>query len=146
MKSVGFGVRETLMSKHQAVKFFLTSLVITGALTAISSCGLAEDIGLGKSNYDSSCAVCHGQDGKGNGPLSPELRTRPPDLTLIAKNNGGVFPTEVLRQIIDGRRTIRAHGTYEMPVWGLAFQSGPEDVIRSRLLAIIDYLRTIQLK
>jgi hypothetical protein len=74
-----------------------------------------------------------------------ELRTRPSDLTLIAKKNGGVFPTDVLYRIIDGRRTIRAHGSYEMPVWGSVFLSSvPENVARNRILAIIGYLKSIQ--
>jgi hypothetical protein len=35
--------------------------------------------------------------------------------------------------------TIRAHGTYEMPVWGLFFLGEPH-------LAIIAYLKSIQLE
>jgi mono/diheme cytochrome c family protein len=125
----------------------LRPLVLATAMAAFSTCALSEDIDFGKTNYQSSCATCHGQNGKGDGPVSAELRTKPSDLTLISKRNGGVFPTEVLYQIIDGRRTIRAHGTYEMPVWGFVFQnSGPENVARNRILAIIDYLKSIQLK
>ena len=107
----------------------------------------AEETNLGKMDYESSCAACHGENGKGDGAVKVELKTKPTDLTLLAKNNGGVFPTDVLYQIIDGRRTVRAHGTFEMPVWGFEFQrSGSDDVTRNRILAIVAYLRSIQLK
>jgi mono/diheme cytochrome c family protein len=129
------------------MNFVFKALILAGAITVFSTCGFAEDADLGKMNYESHCAACHGQNGKGDGPVSVELRTKPSDLTLIAKRNGGVFPADVLYRIIDGRRTIRAHGTYEMPVWGFVFQrSDPEDVARNRILAIIAYLKSIQLK
>lgn len=141
--------RETLaiMSAHQEMKSVLKPLVLASALAAFSTCGFTQDIDLGKMNYESNCAACHGQSGKGDGPVSVELRAKPTDLTLIAKRNGGVFPADVLYRIIDGRKTVRAHGTYEMPVWGFVFlRSDPEDVARNRILAIIAYLKSIQLE
>jgi mono/diheme cytochrome c family protein len=135
------------MSARQAVKFVLKSIILAGTIGGFSTYGLAEDIDLGKTEYEASCAACHGQTGKGDGPVSEELRTKPPDLTLIAERNGGVLPADVLYRIIDGRKTLRAHGTYEMPVWGPTFlPSGSEDAVRGRILAIIAYLRNIQLK
>ncbi len=44
--------------------------------------------------YHAHCAACHGSDGKGNGPAAAALKTKPADLTVLAKNNGGKFPTE----------------------------------------------------
>ena len=44
--------------------------------------------------YRTYCASCHGADGKGEGPLTENLRFRPADLTLIAKRNGGSFPVD----------------------------------------------------
>jgi len=41
-----------------------------------------------------------------------------PDLTSIAKRNGGVFPVDRVMMNIDGRAMPRAHGTSEMPIWG----------------------------
>ncbi len=38
---------------------------------------LAEEFDPGKSEYQSSCAPCHGKDGKGNGPVSAELKNGP---------------------------------------------------------------------
>ena len=48
---------------------------------------------IGKVEYQWSCVACHGIDGKGTGPLATELKTKPADLTLIAKMNKGVFPS-----------------------------------------------------
>jgi mono/diheme cytochrome c family protein len=133
---------------HDMLNWFqVRPLMLASALALFSPCGFAEDIDVGKMNYESNCAACHGTNGKGDGPLSAELRTKPSDLTLIGKRNGGVFPADVLYRIIDGRKTIRAHGTYEMPVWGFVFRrSDPEDVARNRILAIIAHLKSIQVE
>jgi mono/diheme cytochrome c family protein len=135
------------MNTHRSVNLVVGPLIVAIAITGFSTWGSAEDIQLGKTSYESSCAACHGENGKGDGPVSAELRTKPSDLTLITRKNGGVFPAEVLYRIIDGRRTIRAHGNYEMPVWGSLFsRSEPQDLARKRILAIIDHLKSIQLR
>lgn len=133
------------MNVYQAIKMLLKWLVIADAIIGFSACGFAQDNDSGKAEYQSSCAACHGMNGKGDGPLSGELRTTPSDLTLLAKNNGGVFPAKVLYEIIDGRKTIRAHGSYEMPVWGNVFSREPK-FAQTRILAIVDYLKIIQVK
>ena len=73
------------------------------------------------------------------------MRVTPPDLRLLTRNNGGVFPDKVLETVIDGRRTIRAHGNFEMPVWGreLSLNAGETEAAR-RVTAIVQYLRGIQ--
>ena len=93
------------------------------------------------------CATCHGTTARGDGPMADELRKTPPDLTRYTARNGGVFPSERLRQIIDGRG-VASHGTREMPVWGDAFRSGPErlspEAVNARIDAIVGYLEAIQ--
>ena len=79
---------------------------------------LPEEFDRGKAEYQSSCGTCHGRDGKGNGPLSAELKVPPPDLTVLAKKNSGVFPLNSVYEIIDGRKSVIAHGTRDMPIWG----------------------------
>jgi mono/diheme cytochrome c family protein len=130
---------------RETLKLLLRLLRLASTLVVFSTCAFAEDIDVGKINYQSNCAACHGENGKGDGPVS--VRTKPADLTLIAKRNGGVFPADVLYRLIDGRKTSRAHGTYEMPAWGLLFlRSDPEDVARNRILAIVTYLKSIQVE
>jgi mono/diheme cytochrome c family protein len=97
--------------------------------------------------FRSYCASCHGADGRGAGPVANELRRLPPNLTTYAKRNGGVFPSERLRQIIDGRG-VSSHGDREMPVWGNAFKRTgdglSEGALRLRIEAIVDYLASMQ--
>jgi len=94
------------------------------------------------------CASCHGTDGKGEGPLAENLRVHPPDLTLIAKRNGGEFPAEKMARIVDGRSPLKGHGGPDMPVWGDAFRNadtGYDDAsVKARIRGIVDYLKTLQ--
>ena len=116
---------------------------------------LAGDIG--KSEYDANCAVCHGPDGKGKGPFVSQLTIQPPDLTLLAKKNGGVFPASRIFNLIDGREDMQAHGPRDMPIWGESYLTdakGPsydsflkrEEFVRARILALTDYLARLQQK
>ncbi|MGC1967608.1 MAG: cytochrome c [Candidatus Acidiferrales bacterium] len=96
--------------------------------------------------YRAYCASCHGKDGKGNGPVAPALKATVPDLTVIAKNNGGKFPTARVRRIIEGQGMIASHGSREMPVWGPIFSQVEADVDRGpvRLENLVKYLESIQ--
>jgi mono/diheme cytochrome c family protein len=63
------------------------------AITAVgSNYAKAQDFDAGKTEYQSSCATCHGGDGKGQGPISPLLKVAPPDLTVLAKKITACFP------------------------------------------------------
>ena len=128
---------------------FISKGLIAAAIVASGNCSLAQDSDFGKTAYNSSCAACHGADGKGNGPVSTELKTKPSDLTALAKKNNGVFPVETMHEIIDARKSVAAHGTREMPVWGYWFLSfGPDTqhIVQNRISAIIDYVNRIQVK
>jgi mono/diheme cytochrome c family protein len=134
-------------------------LIIADLTIGTNAMVLAQDTDLGISLYRLGCAVCHGIDGKGKGPLSEQLKVLPADLTVLAKKNNGVFPVSYVYEIIDGRKVIAAHGTREMPIWGSYDRQSlypndkiidrsydPENVVRTRTLAIIDYLNRIQQK
>ena len=76
----------------------------------------------GASLYQAHCAVCHGRDAKGDGPMAKSLKVSPPDLTRIAARNSAHFPLARVQKIIAGEVPIPAgHGTREMPVWGPVF-------------------------
>jgi mono/diheme cytochrome c family protein len=99
--------------------------------------------------FRAHCAACHGPDGKGNGPAAAALKTKPADLTVLAKNNGGKFPTERVQKFISGDDpSLVAHGSREMPVWGPIFHQIEEDQDfgNVRLQNLIKYLGTIQQK
>src|SRR5579863_590408 len=92
------------------------------------------------------CAACHGSDAKGHGPASEAMKTRVPDLTHLAKDNGGAFPEGHVRKTIMGDDVIAAHGSREMPIWGPIFHQVEEDVDRGnvRLENLVHYLESIQ--
>ena len=102
---------------------------------------------LGARLFATHCATCHGSNAKGNGPLAASLRHAPPDLTKYTSRNGGVFPAERVRRIIDGR-DVASHGDREMPVWGNAFKTTRDGAsaadAKGRIDAIVRYLEMIQ--
>jgi len=113
-------------------------------------------VDLGKQEYMEKCAVCHGNAGKGNGPYSPMLRSTPPDMTQLAKQNGGVFPINRMYDMIDGA-DVPSHGSRDMPIWGRAYriQAGEyyadspyssESFVRARILALVEYINRLQVK
>ena len=126
------------VSAH-VMNYFFRCLLAASILSSLTRSGFPQGADIGRIEYDSTCASCHGRSGNGDGPVGEALRTRPSDLTTLKKNNDGVFPAEVLYRIIDGQRTLRAHGNYEMPVWG-------GRISQERILAISDYLRSLQVK
>jgi mono/diheme cytochrome c family protein len=102
----------------------------------------------GRTLYLDHCASCHGNAGRGDGPAAASLRTAPTDLTRYAQKNGGVFPSEQLRRVIDGRG-VGAHGSVEMPVWGSVFKAADASgaaPARERIAAIVAYLQSLQLR
>ena len=98
------------------------------------------------SNY---CAVCHGSDAKGDGPLASQLKAMPANLTVLAKNNKGQFPAERVRKMISGDdEPVASHGTRVMPVWGPIFREIVSDQVPAdvRLTNLVKYLESIQQK
>jgi mono/diheme cytochrome c family protein len=99
--------------------------------------------------FRAHCAACHGTGGKGDGPVAGALRTKPANLTLLARNNGGKFPVEQAQKFISGDDpSLESHGSREMPVWGPIFHQieDDQDLGSVRLQNLIKYLETIQEK
>lgn len=104
----------------------------------------------GRQLYDRFCASCHGDGGFGDGPVAPSLKVVVPDLTRLYQRNGGKFPEERVKKIIDGREVYPVHGTRYMPVWGVEFRaaeggSQQADEEAGKLVdRLAEYLRSIQ--
>lgn len=107
----------------------------------------------GKREYDSNCASCHGADGRGGGLYVEYLKRSPPDLSTLARRNGGVFPVNAAYEVIEGAG--RGHGSSDMPVWGQDYKVraaeyymdspyNPEVYVRTRILSLIEYLNRLQ--
>jgi len=113
--------------------------------------GQADDKGRvagGQHLFRTYCASCHGTSARGDGPLAASMRRQPANLTEIAKRNGGVYPSEMVDRVIDGRQQVRGHGGPDMPVWGDAFlrttDGGSEATVRLKIQALVAYLDSIQ--
>jgi hypothetical protein len=116
----------------------------------------AQTTEFGKDEYLRSCASCHGVTGKGNGPVTKSLITPPTDLTKLLEDNKGVFPVSRVYDAIDGKLHVTAHGPKDMLVWGEIFRRELhypgsmlskemiESMVRIRVLALIEYISTLQ--
>jgi mono/diheme cytochrome c family protein len=151
---------------ESGAKWVIVAGLVAGLAAGFAAAAQAEDFDIGKSEFQSSCASCHGTDARGKGPVSGQLKTAPADLTVLARNNNGVFPMNAVYETISGLKTVPAHGNREMPIWGERFnpiiglphtvdpfywnmagpERSPEVVVRARILAVIDYLNRIQQK
>ena len=103
----------------------------------------------GPEMYTSYCAVCHGVDGKGNGPAAEALKVPPPDLTTLTKRNGGKYPSDHVTSAIRGDLRLAAHGSKEMPVWGDLFwgmSEGHSSEVQLRVTNLNKYIGSLQAK
>jgi len=113
--------------------------------TALAPGGPATAPVEGDALFHTYCASCHGATGRGDGVMAGELRRTPPDLTTFASRNGGVFPSERVRAIVDGTG-VSSHGDRDMPVWGDVFKrrGGSNADPGARIDAIVRFLQGIQ--
>ncbi len=103
----------------------------------------------GRLSYRVHCASCHGEQGRGDGPMVKALKVQPADLTRLARSHQGRFPREEVYNAIDGRREVLGHGPGTMPVWGATFQERGSDrpqerEVREKILDLLTYLESIQ--
>ena len=130
-----------------------TTLAAATLLWTLPGVSFAQGQPAGKARFEQYCSGCHGTDGKGDGPLANLLTVKPVDLTQLAKNNAGNFPGTKVVRAIDGRDTIRAHGTSDMPIWGVNFKTAGtrsshtgESATRGVAQEIVLYIQSIQEK
>ena len=96
--------------------------------------GLANTVPLGARVYAQHCAVCHGPNGRGNGPAAPSLQPRPRDFT------GGIFkikstPDSEPPTLDDVRRTLKQG----MP--GSSMPSWTDILSDAEIDAVAEYVR-----
>ena len=101
---------------------------------------------VGSELYRFYCSNCHGLDARGH-PATSAMRLPASDLTVLAINNGGVFPRETVRNVIAhgaGRESV--HGTTDMPVWGTIFRAfEPNDkLVEVRIDNLVRYIESLQ--
>ena len=102
----------------------------------------------GKDMFVTYCAVCHGKEGKGNGPAAPALKKTPANLTELTQRNGGKFPEMKVYTTIKGDSETPAHGARDMPMWGslLGSVSTSEGEVQMRIAGLTAYVESLQAK
>lgn len=147
----------------------LRILVLAGLFLALGSIAFAHDQQDAQDNRDAQprkatvkpdtpltgagmfkdyCAVCHGKDGKGDGPAAPALKQTPANLTTLAERHGGKFPDLYVQQVLRNGAKTPAHGDAEMPVWGPLFRSMDADpaIMYVRISSLVNYIKSLQVK
>lgn len=104
-----------------SLRYLLISLLIGSSLAYAD-----EDPVNGRKLYEWNCSVCHGDYGKGDGPLRAALATPPADLT---NRQTSTSPDRALLQIVrDGHAT--------MPGW-------KHQLTEQELKDLLAYLRSL---
>jgi mono/diheme cytochrome c family protein len=138
----------------------ISVIFLSAGLVGSGAAAQAQDMTFGEFEYQNSCVACHGASGKGDGPVTDFLSGAvPPDLTVLQKNNGGVFPVTAVYSMIGGNDVASAHGTRDMPIWGNRFRERITDAndpnfsptekevyVGTRILALVEYLASIQVQ
>lgn len=96
----------------------------------------------GQKTFRTYCSSCHGQEALGNGPLADDLKVQPANLTELSEKNGGEFPYEMVITTIEHGRSVRGHGTEDMPAWGNAFKmtSETEEEAKAKMSELAHFL------
>lgn len=114
---------------------------------AADSAARSSAIERGRTTFQQSCAVCHGEKGKGNGQAASSLNPRPVDLTQLTRRNG-TFPAGHLEAVLKGQDAATTH-TSVMMVWRalfLAGANGDEAAANGRVSDLIAFIETLQAK
>lgn len=126
------------------------------ALAASWPAAAQEEAPIGRDEYMVSCAPCHGQEARGDGPVARYVGDDFPDLTRLAERNGGAFPVVEVFRTIEGSTELQAHGERLMPVWGRrymvegTFEDVPlpdaarQQIVLGRIVELVAYLQAIQ--
>ena len=126
------------------------SMIVIAVILTQGTLATAQEETRGQQLYLQYCASCHGENGRGTGPVSPYLTVQPADLTHIAARRDGEFPSEQLKRIIAGEELPPGHGTRTMPVWGERLQddliggANKAAIAGGRISFLVDYLSAIQ--
>ncbi len=128
---------------------FVATLLFVVSLTTSQSTLAGDDKGYiknGQKLFTQYCISCHGADGKGSGPVAASLKIPPTDLTTIQKK-GEKFPFDHVMTAIDGERmerSVNAHGTSKMPVWGTVFRRTSGLQKEGYVYSLAKYIESIQ--
>jgi hypothetical protein len=122
----------------QAIDLFVTDKVIVDS---------------GRDLFKRHCVRCHGDNAMGGAVDTGKESVRTPDLTTLAKRNGGILPIWGVYEVVSGSKVLAEHRSRTMPIWGEEFakargitKANKETIVRGRILALLAFLSTIQQK
>ncbi len=124
--------------------------MLLGAVIGLPA--MAQDPSEGERLFQQRCAMCHGPDANGAGPMAPVLLLQPTDLTQLRRENDGEFPLMKVIWRIDGRDPLVSHGS-PMPVYGDFFEgrdvslktsSGQPIVTSQPIVDLVAWLQSVQ--
>ena len=119
-------------------KIFLTALLSLVVSVASANPPPAFE---GRKLYTSYCLLCHGVDGRGDGPLSKAMQVIPADLTTTIRSRSDTILTKIITgqgQTITGRERHNLLSA-SMPEWKNVFD-------RAQVDELIAYLRFLSRK
>lgn len=130
------------------------TVLACAALGALAACKPNEmpEANEGRRLFVENCAMCHGPDATGNGPVARSLNPPPKDLTLIRARHDGSFPRAKVLSILDGYTRVDLPGQ-NMPEFGdllrgdlipLDTGDGILTPTPRKLVALLEYLESIQ--
>lgn len=128
----------------------LLRAVLFAALIGLPA--VAQEISEAEHLFKSRCAMCHGLDANGAGPMAPILLIQPTDLTQLQRKNDDDFPLKRVIWRIDGRDPLVSHGS-SMPVYGDFFEgldvilktnSGQPIMTSQPIADLVAWLQSIQ--
>ena len=145
--------QDKLVMKYRNNHILTILLFLLSMMTTAYAGESTKAVNAGAKEFQQRCALCHGANGKGNGPYAMALVFKPSDLTTLLADNDGVFPFLETYLVIDGREIVKSHGPRLMPIWGDRYNAeawsevDPEHgdtLVRGRILELLLFLFSIQ--
>jgi mono/diheme cytochrome c family protein len=119
------------------------ALGLTGQALADSPASPNNQGSIGETTYFAYCALCHGTGGA-PGMFADALKKAAPDLTEIAKRNGGKFPDERVTEIIRNGG-VSGHGTMRLLSWEKYFRREVSEERADQIIhELTEYLKNHQ--
>ncbi|MCP4387548.1 MAG: c-type cytochrome [Gammaproteobacteria bacterium] len=128
----------------EPMKIMLRKMLLLGFLALFTNGVLANPPAAfeGRRFYVSYCLLCHGNDGKGGGPLAKAMKITPADLSTTVRSRSDTILTKIITG--DGKQTITGRDRHNllsetMPEWKNVFDA-------DQIQALIAYLRFLSRK
>lgn len=116
-------------------------------VSVLSLAGTSLAMADGADEFRRHCALCHGLDGTGGGPLAEAMKAVPTDLTRLGARSNGEFPSVRVADVIRNGGGVLGHGSSAMLAWGNYFgEKGNPKVGKERIAELVAYIKSLQQK